>query len=212
MNLKYIRFFSFFFIFVLFLYLVYFQSLLSILWFCKISLIILLIALIVDSDYLYSTVLVSQSIVAIIFIVDVFSLVFFNYSIIHISQLYDSIGEWGVSIFYHLVITGVPLFILFKKKVFAKEAWLLSTILFFFFSFVIYFGYYAGYISYGNYSINCAGYCSDLGVLTTVTNFLYSLTPIPNFLINTILVGIIFYLLTLFYYWLLVKEKRKIKK
>jgi len=209
MFLIYIRFFIFFLIFVLFIYLMYSQSLLSLLWFCKVSLILLLIALLFDSDYLYSTALVSQSIVTIIFITEVICLFIFNYSPFNLAAMYDGSEEWLISIFYHLLITGVSFFMLFKKKVFVKDAWIFSTALFFFFSFVIYFSYYTGYLAYNDFFINCAGYCPNFGVITIISEFLYSLTPIPNFLINTIVIGTIFYLLSILYYRILNKKNKK---
>jgi len=178
------------------------QSFISVLWF----------AIIFDSDYLYSSVLVSQTLVAIIFFIEIFSILFFKYSLFNFSHLYTTLADWLISIFYHILVAGVALFILLKKRIFIKDAWFFSVCSFLFVSFVIYFGYYTNYITYTDFFINCAGYCPDFGIITPFVSFFYSLLPIPNFIINTILVGIIFYFLTFFYSWLLNRTKRISKK
>ncbi|MDD3178623.1 MAG: hypothetical protein PHR26_03840 [Candidatus ainarchaeum sp.] len=193
----FLRIFYFLIIFFIFIYLSCFQSSLSILWFCKISIILLIIALISNSDILYSCVLISQSFVFLIFLLEVVSLFLFNVSLFNLSNIYNNFFDWIISIFYHVVIFLIPLHLLILKRKFIQDTWFLSSFLFLFFSVVIY------VIDKFNLpidgSINCVFSCNNFGIITYAYNLIYQYIPIANFIINWIILSFLFYITSLFF-------------
>ncbi len=197
----------FFIILFIFLYLIYAQSLISMLWFCKISLIFLLVALLIDSDYLFSAVLISQGFVCLIFICELVGLVFFKYSLFNMANLYTNTADWLISIFYHVFTALVPLHILILKKKFIKNSWLFVVSIFLISSIIIYILLFIFNLPYYS-SINCVTLCYNSGVLTSIIVPIYNLFKLPYFILNTIGIGIIYYLIAIGFNYILNRNKK----
>lgn len=175
----------------IFIYLFKFQSPISMLWFCKVSIILLIVTLFIHSDILYSTVLISQSFVFLVFITELIGLFFFNVSLFNLQGIYSNFLDWLISIFYHVFIFLVPLHMLILKKKFIQDTWFLSSFLFFFFSLIIYILDKFNLPIDG--SINCVITCNNFGIISYTYNLIYPYIPIANFLINTIIISVLFY-------------------
>jgi hypothetical protein len=208
-----LRIIYFFLILFLFSYLLVFQSGTSILWFCKIALFILLIGLLFNKNILLSYVLIAQSLVALVFVLELIGLLIFKISLFQLSELYSSSLDWLISIFYHVVSVFVPLHILLLKKKFVKKAWIWTSLTFFFLSSLIYI-----LIIFGvniDSTINCVSYCYKFGILTIFTYFIYSKINLPTFLINSLGLSIFYFLSAMFFNWIIkrrVVSNKKINK